>query len=305
MSEQQVPVEKQANIPAAVAQQNRQEEILNKFSVESQKPDNSKQISGSEENKATPPATDFSKGFAALARKEKMLRDKEESWKKERETFKPKVDEYEKISEIIGKAKSKDPSSIKAALEILGLSAGEIAQMSLNDPSMQEDPQLLEIKRGTEELRKELAELKAYRDQKTKEEEEAKSSKEYENSLSSMKTQVDGILKTNAEKYDLCSCLGDELIDNILEIGDAHYTKTEEILPLEKILEMIETREEQRYSKFAASKKFGKPAIQDASKTGTTSPTLTNKIETSAPINLQGLTGDARMNALIKKFKQG
>jgi hypothetical protein len=303
MTEQQIPTEKSSNIPAAVAQQNRQEEILNKFKGESQKPDNANQLSGNEEKKVDPPATDFSKGFAALARKEKMLRDKEESWKKERDTFKPKVDEYDKISDIIGKAKSKDPASIKAALEILGLSAGEISQMALMDPSMNEDPQLLEIKRGNEQIRKELEELKAYRAEKLKEEEDQKMSRETETNLNAMKAQVDGIIKANLDKFDLCSCLGDDLVDNILEIGDAHYTKTEEILPLEKILEMIEDREEKRYSKFAASKKFGKPSLQDASKTGTTSPTLTNKIEQGSPVNIQGLTGDARMNALIKKYQ--
>jgi hypothetical protein len=296
MSEQQVPVEKSSNIPAAVAQQNRQEEILNKFKPEATP------AAIEEKPKEVVASTDFSKGFAALARKEKMLRDKEESWKKERDTFKPKVDEYDKISDIIGKAKSKDPASIKAALEILGLSAGEISQMALMDPTMNEDPQLLEIKRGNEQIRKELEELKTYRAEKLKEEEDQKMSKETETNLNAMKAQVDGIIKANLDKFDLCSCLGDDLVDNILEIGDAHYTKTEEILPLEKILEMIEDREEKRYSKFAASKKFGKPSPQDASK-GTTSPTLTNKIEQGSPVNIQGLTGDARMNALIKKYQ--
>jgi hypothetical protein len=279
MSEQQVPVEKSSNIPAAVAQQNRQEEILNKFKPEATP------AAIEEKPKEVVASTDFSKGFAALARKEKMLRDKEESWKKERDTFKPKVDEYDKISDIIGKAKSKDPASIKAALEILGLSAGEISQMALMDPTMTE-----------------LEELKTYRAEKLKEEEDQKMSKETETNLNAMKAQVDGIIKANLDKFDLCSCLGDDLVDNILEIGDAHYTKTEEILPLEKILEMIEDREEKRYSKFAASKKFGKPSPQDASK-GTTSPTLTNKIEQGSPVNIQGLTGDARMNALIKKYQ--
>lgn len=301
MLEQQVPAEKQSNVPAAFAQQNRAEEILNKVKSQETKP---KTAPIEPEKKPEQPATDFSKGFAALARKEKMLREKEESWKKERETFKPKVDEYDKLSEIIGKAKSKDPASVKAALEILGLSAGEISQMALSDPSLNEDPQLLEIKRGTEEMRRELAELKAFREQKINEEKAAAEAKEYEGSIASMKTQLDDILKASPEKYDLCSCLGDDLVEAVLEIGDDHYTKNDgEILGLDKILEMIETREEQRLSRFKSSKKFGTPAIQDASK-GTTSPTLTNKIEPGAPVNLQGLTGDARMNALIKKFKQ-
>jgi hypothetical protein len=213
MSEQQVPVEKSSNLPQAVAQQNRQEEILNKFKggEQAQTPP-----IASGEKKVEPPATDFSKGFAALARKEKMLRYKEESWKKERDVFKPKVDEYDRVSEIIGKAKSKDPASIKAALEILGLSAGEISQMALTDPTMNEDPQLLEIKRGNAEIRKELEELKAYRAEKLKEEEESKMSKETEANLNLMKTQVDELVKTNLDKYDLCACLGDDLVDNIL-----------------------------------------------------------------------------------------
>ena len=120
-----------------------------------------------------------------------------------------------------------------------------------------------------------------------------------------MREQAEKVIEENAEKYDLCSCLGDSLVDEVIAIGDDHYAKNDgEILPLEKILEMIEDREEQRLSRFKSSKKFGTPAIQDASR-GTTSPTLTNNNKASAPIELHGLTGDARMNAIIKKFRQG
>lgn len=251
---------------------------------------------------------DFSKGFAALARKERHLRDRENAWKTERDTFKPKVDEYEKLNNIVSQARTKDPKAIKAALEVLGLSAGDVSQLALTDPDLQEDPKIYEIRQKYEALEKELADLKGFKTKKEQEEAAALEEKEYSSSMGALKSAVDEMLKSNIEKYDLCSCMGDEVYDLVLEIGDQHMQEHDgEILPLDKILELLETREEQRISKFKSSKKFGVQAAGNSNqdRSGTIPPTLTNKnTNGAAPVELAGLTGDARLNAILKKYQK-
>lgn len=307
MSEEQAApvVEKIPNVTTVQSQQERAEAILSKYS-------------GKQEAKVEPVVaaeappeirkevvepTDFSKGFAALAKKEKMLQEKERAWKTERETFSTKATEYDKLSGIMNSAKSKDPAAIKAALSVLGLSAGDVSKMALTDSSIYEDPELNSIKQ-------EIKELKEYRDRKINEEKERTENQQYEGSLGSLKTTISDMIKADADKYDLCSSLGDSLIDHVLAIGDDHYAKNDgEMLPLAKILEMVETNEEQLLERLRTSKKFskfaGNSATQDASKSGTTSPTLTNTNKSSAPVETTGLTGDARMNAIIKKYQKG
>lgn len=313
MSEEQaaIVVEKAPNVTTVQSQQERAEAILSKYSGKQEKkiePSTATDVSLEIKKEVAEP-TDFSKGFAALAKKEKMLQEKERVWKTERETFSNKAIEYDKINDIMSRVKTRDPAAIKAALNVLGLSAGDVSQMALTDPLLNDDPQLFKLKQQMDEDRKELLELKAYRERKDNEEKERAENQQYEGSLGSLKTTISDMVKADADKYDLCSNLGDKLIDHVLAIGDDHYAKNDgEMLPLAKILEMIETNEEQLIERLRTSKKFskfaGNSAAQDESK-GTTSPTLTNTNKSSAIVETVGLTGDARMNAIIKKYQKG
>ena len=251
---------------------------------------------------------DFATKFAAMARKEKQIRERENLWKKEKEEFSPKVQEFDRINGLRERAKTKDPAAVKEALELLGLSAADISQMALNHNDFQGDPELEKMRRDFDLTRKEIEDLKKYKDQKENEEKNRQEETQYKEAIGMLKTKVDEAIKGNLEKFDLCSCLGDDIVDLVLEIGDTHAEKNDgEILPIEKILEMIEDREEKRQTKFKTSKKFGalaQSSNQDESK-GTTSPTLTNNFSNQSNVNnsFEGLTGDARMNALIQKYK--
>ncbi len=250
---------------------------------------------------------DYSKHFAALARKERQLRDRENLWKQEKESFKPKIEGFERFNNLFSQAKTKDPKAIKEALDVLGLSAADISEVALNNAEFQEDPKIAEMRSGYEQMKKELEELKGYRTKKEQEEIEAKESQQFNEIMGTLKSKVKELFDSNPEKYDLCSCLGEDLYGQILEYGDEHMSKNDgEILPLDKILEMLETREEQRLSRFKTSKKFGNPAAGNSNQdnSGTIPPTLNNNINGNSQVDLTGLTGNARMNAIIKKFQK-
>ena len=256
------------------------------------------------------PKTDFSKSFAALAAKERKIREREMAWKQERDQIKPKVDEFEKINGLRERTRTKDPQAIKEALSILGISASDVSELALRDPEIQKDPETLKILETLETYKTKIEELEKYKNDKLEEEKNKELEKNHSSAIESLKKDTLKIVEENPDKFDLCKCLGDDLLDMVLEIGDSHYERTKsengdgEILSLEKILEMIETKEEQRLAKLRASKKFGTQAApSDASKTGTTPPTLTNKtIATGNHVELSGLTGDARMNAILQKY---
>jgi hypothetical protein len=260
----------------------------------------------SQQPQKTPNQVDFATKYAAMAKKEKQIREREMMWKKEKEEFSPKVQEFEKINGVRERVKTRDPKAIKEALELLGLSASDVSTMALSHEEFQTDPEIERIKREFDLNRKEIEDLKKYKQQKEDEELRTKEDSEYKESIGVLKTKIDETIKSNLDKFDLCSCLNDDIVDMVLDIGNDHASKGE-FFPIEKILEMIEDKEEKRQAKFKTSKKFGNLAqssIKDGSK-GTTSPTLTNNFSNQSNVNesFEGLTGDARMNALIQKYK--
>lgn len=251
---------------------------------------------------------EFSKRFAALARKEKQIRDQEAQWKSERDQVKPKLEEYDRLNNIFSQAKTRDPKAIKAALDVLGLSAGDISELALRDPDLNEDPKIAQMRREYADLKAKIDELSTYKTTKEKEESDRIASMEEQKNMEGFKAKVSEMIKANAEKYDLCSCLGDEVYEMALAIGDKHYQENDgEILPLDKILEMLETEEEKRISKFKTSKKLGfsaQSSNQDASKGTTPSITLTNNQQPASKMELTGLTGEARKQAIIEKYSR-
>lgn len=236
---------------------------------------------------------DFDSRFAALAKKERLIRDRESKFKSE---FEPKMSEFNRLNGIKERAKQKDPYAIREALDYLGLSHDELNEVMLTHNPVQKDPEVLAIRQQLEEMKKE-------RDRMLEEQ----SKRQVEENIKSFKSDIAKGMKADLEKYELCNLYDQDATDLAFQICEEHYNKTEgEMLPIDKALEKVEAYYEQMLSKVKNSKKLGFAANLENKKDPTQTVTLTNdstSIVNASSETLSGLSGDERLRAILNKYK--
>ena len=151
---------------------------------------------------------DFDSRFAALAKKERMIRDRESRYKSE---FEPKLNEFNKLNTIKERAKQRDPYAIREALDYLGLSADDINEVLLTNPATPKDPEVLAIRKQLEEMQKEKnARLKEDNERKVQE------------NIKSFKSDINKGIKANLEKYELCNLYDEAAVELASQFCEEH-----------------------------------------------------------------------------------
>ena len=237
---------------------------------------------------------DFDSRFAALAKKERMIRDRESRFKTE---FEPKMDDFNKFNSIRERAKQRDPYAIKEMLDSIGLSTDDLSEIMLSQPSVPKDPEVLEIRKQLEELRKEK---ERYTEEQNK--------RQVEENIKSFKSDIEKNIKADMDKYELCNLYSEDAIQLVYQVCEDHYNANDgEMLPIDKAIEKVESYYEQMLSKVKTSKKLGFAANLEKKDNPTQTVTLTNdssSIVNASPETLSGLSGDERLRALLNKYKK-
>ena len=198
----------------------------------------------------SPQEEDFSSRFAALARKEKYLREQEEA-------IKANSDKYKGYDELEGKVKENP----LAVLERFGLDLDTIIAASLGEeaPPMSVEDQI-------KALRDEIA---ANKEAETRKEQEAREAAEkaYQDSIDEAilahKGQIADHLGQNKEKYELINLQGAE--DLVWEVTEAHFEANDgEVLSPEQAADKVEAYLEEQVRKALQLSRF--KAKQEAEK---------------------------------------
>ena len=180
---------------------------------------------GDDENKSQNSEDDFSARFAALARKEKAIREQEEKMKAELEALK---------SSSIDSSKFKE--SPLEALEKLGISLDDLVLKSLGEekpaPTAEEQIQALR------------EELKAEKEAKLKEAEEAELKKKeaeekaQEEAIVAYKNNIIDHIAKNPEEYVMIEFQGASEL--VWEVTDKHFQQTGEVLEIKDASDKVE-----------------------------------------------------------------
>lgn len=226
---------------------------------------------------AVEPPSEFSSKFAALARKEKFLRQQQDALKAEQEKIKAQQEKYGSYETARERAKT-DPI---AYLEAAGLSYSEITDYLLTKgekPSTDAEIKRLEALIEQERLDRRQGAEAAEREQQ-------------ERIVASYKNQIKDTVAEHSEKYELIQA--HEAYDVVYGVVENYYESTGKIIELEKALEHVETELENQARRLLQLKRFA-PKIEAPTEDETPPPsspvvaapptrTLTNAQTAAAP----------------------
>lgn len=219
---------------------------------------------------------EFASKFAALSRKEKELRQKQQeveaqlaeynAWKKEQEEAaankEPEVPLEYKLR--------KDPL---ATLAELGIGYDKLTELALNDGKLTTDMQMDLMKRELEQKYK--SEIEELRNEYIKDK-EAAAEKEYEQTLNKFVSDLTDYVNTN-EQYEFIKA--NDAVDLVYEVIQDHYNNTNEILSNKDAADLVESQLKEEFEKSfeKLGSKLGYSKAQQAKQEAVAqSPTLSN-----------------------------
>lgn len=242
----------------------------------------------------------FSSRFAALSKKEKLLREQEAKIKQE-------AAQYKAFADLKAKAKS-DPLSI---IKEYGVSFDDLVAASLG-----KDLPPPTVEEQLKALKDEIAESKA---QALREAEEAKALEEQQKqqaldeAINNHKKSIVELISQNSSKYELIGLHGAE--DLVWEVTEAHFEAHQEVLTPEQAADKVESYLEDQTRKALALSKF-KPKVEtkvenpgfkveESTSFKTPSKTLTSNVTTTPSDKSQssGLTVEESKAMAAKLLK--
>ena len=225
----------------------------------------------------------FAAKFAALTRKEKEIRQREQQYGSEASKLKAEREELqkwraEKEANESGFKKSMKENPLKF-LEEQGFTFEDIMKMQLNEQNP--TPEML-IKRTRDELetgyRKELEDLKKSMADK----EEATKQAQYEQTVSGFKKEISDFVDGNEEAYELIKL--NDAKELVFDVIQEFYQSTGRVLSVEEATKHTEEHLESEARKVFEAKRFKQPA-KEKQEPGEkkAAPTLSNTQSSEVP----------------------
>lgn len=222
----------------------------------------------------------FAAKFAALTRKEKILRAKEQEISQKVAEMEKKVQEAEqrasKYNEVETGVKS---NPLKWLQDTYGITYDQLTEMALNEGNPTPQMQMQRLKeeldgkysKQFDEMKKSLAE---------KEEIEAK--KVYDNAKTNYLNEAKSFVESN-EKYELIQI--NDAYNLLLDVAEEYYKNTGEIPDLEVVADAVEADLEEEANKVLKAKKLMNKLQPQKSESKQTAPTLSNTSASQVPKN--------------------
>lgn len=181
----------------------------------------------------------FAAKFAALTKREKALKEKERTLNLRMKEIEDKMSAQSQVAP----AAKEEPLELRIkrdpfkTLEQLGVNYETLTRIALNDGKLTPELQMQLMKEEIEgKYRGELDEIK---NQLKGREEQEKTDKEAK-LISDFKGDIGTNIQEGAEKYELLQVEGQDGIDLVYEIIDAHYKETGDILEMHVALDAAE-----------------------------------------------------------------
>lgn len=234
---------------------------------------------------ATPPTPEvpdkFAAKFAALSRREKMLRDQEKSYATRVSELEQKLKAYEEQSKNQVNTLDRFKKEPLKVMEEAGLTYEELSEIILNNNNP--TPEML-IKRTREELesnyKKDIEQLRQQLQDKEQKEQDARVEAIKGQYMEQLSTFVNG-----SEKYELIQA--NDAVSLVYDVVEAAYESSggKTIMSMEEASNRVETYLENQAKKIFELKKFKQtsqpPKEQDKAKTA--APTLSNTLASQVP----------------------
>lgn len=213
--------------------------------------------------KPEPPKEKDSARFAALAKKENQIVQRQSQFKLEREKFEAEKAEVAGLRNI----KKTALESPGKALEILGLTYKQVTDWYLHGEKPTPELMIRSLEERINE--REAVEAKAKADAEAKAKEDAESSietgkRELEEARTAWRGQFTQFVSEKAETYELSNLYPEDSARLADELMWAHFEKTQRVLSNEEAASQIEKHFETIFEKVTATKKFQSKATPQA-----------------------------------------
>lgn len=222
--------------------------------------------------------------FAALTRKEKMVRAEAARVAAERAEIQKMREEYESKSKASQESESAFIQKLKAnplkALKEHGYDFEKLMEMQLNDenPTPQMQMQMLE-----EKLRAEMEEKYGKLTETLKEKETREAQEQYDRAVNGYKAQITDFVTQNADTYELI--LNNAATDLLYETAEEYWKQYGEVPDNKKIADAVEAHLEEQANQIFKLKKFQKlqPKTEPKAIDTKAAPTLSNTLSAEVP----------------------
>jgi hypothetical protein len=272
---------------------------------ESQVDDSNLQLTPeSEAPKAEEPKQDFlAPKFAALTRKEKLIKQQESALKAREAELTKRLAELEgKASENDSKVKSFEQqfkeNPIKALKE-RGISMEQLIEMQLNDENPTVD---MKLKRMQEELESKALSRVEELEKKLKAKEELEAKTAYDKAVDGYKSELSSYIEKNADAYELIAANG--ATDLMFQVAEEFYKNTKRVPDIKEVADAVESHLEDEAKKIFELKKFNKLQKPQPPSQTKTAPTLSNTSAANVPSNgAKKLTAEESLREAAKLIR--
>lgn len=256
----------------------------------------------STEESSTP---DLSKQFAALSRKEKDLRSREQQYEEKLAELEAKFNSTASIEQD-----NEQPNELPLehrlkrnplkTLEEMGFGYEKLTELALNDGKLPPEMQMQLMREELEsDYKTKFEELEA----KLNEKETAEQEQKYEAVVDNFKTEIKQLVASDTEKYELINA--SESQELVYDIISEHYNETNRILPIEEAAQAVENHLLEEFQKYSNLKKLsskGDEASEPSLEELRQSPTLSNDLSAQSINNTDKKLSDDESKAMIAKM---
>lgn len=252
---------------------------------------------------ASPTKDDFAKKFAALSRKEKEIRSREQEYEArlaelnaKTESMLPKEEQTKEELPLEYRLK-RNPLK---TLEELGLSYDQLTNLVLNDGKL---PPEMQMKLMKEELESDYKTKFEQLEEKLKAKEIEEQEAQLNSVVTNFKKEINDLVTSDTEKYELINA--SESQELVFDIISQHYEETNKILSIEEAAQAVEEHLLEEFSKFSNIKKLSSgEKAQEPDVNFRQSPTLSNDLSAqsvnSTDKKLSPEESKARAAAMLK-----
>ncbi len=256
----------------------------------------------------TPPASkpdDMSAKFAALAKKERMLRMNFGQHKAKESAL---AERERKIAEREAQWESEFKTSPLEAIKKRGYSYEDLTKAALNDGKFDAATEVKEVRSEIERLRQEQAD----KDKKAQENATAQQTAAEQEAVETFKTNISTFIETNKEKYELTALY--DASELVFQTVEEHFERTKKegkpkILTVDEACGLVESYLESELERTATSSKKFQAKYQaakqaDPKQAPKSSVTLSNEHTSTAPSLLPAHTEEDRIKRALAKLSQ-
>lgn len=201
-------------------------------------------------------ADKYAKGFAALSRKEKAVREREAALQKKEEELEARLSDMEAKLNGYSEFDSRLKDKPLQALQEKGLSLQDLVDLQLNDEQPTPEMQIKALNEKIASIEeKHASELDKFRTEQL-EREKSEEQALYDETIQDFKASIEEFVNEKSEDYPLIKAMGHTQL--VYDVIEQQHSDTGRILSLEEASKSVETYLEAEISKYKGNEKIAK-----------------------------------------------